>query len=154
WGEAVRAAADPRGDDLADTLDAAITDVDLDLRRPAWWQLVRVAHYVLALAALVGFVWLAVIGVQDWLGMTASNPPDLGAFPLPTLLLAAGVVGGLLLAALSGTLVRAGARHRRAQVAAQLTRVVGEVAERRVLDPVASVLDDHRVARQALVGTA
>jgi hypothetical protein len=70
--------------------------------------------------------------------------------PVPTLML----VGGLVLGAVLGALVRlwagAGARRRGARVRARLHEAVAEVAHRRVLDPVAAVLADHRAAREAL----
>src|SRR5204863_269167 len=54
WGESVREAASPDVDDLAGALDAAVNEVDLTVRRPIWWMLVRVVQYLLATCAVVG----------------------------------------------------------------------------------------------------
>jgi len=48
------------------------------------------------------------------------------------------------------SLVRRGARRRRAEAVEELRAAVGEVAWHRVVGPIAEVLEDHRSVRQAL----
>jgi len=151
WADAVRSAASP-GDDLADALDAAVSGVDLDLRPPPWWRVVSVLQLILAALAVIGFGWLAGIGLAGWLGMTTPTPPYAGGVPLPTLLLAVGLLGGLLAAGVCQVVIASGARQRRRQVADQVMAAISEVADQRVLTPVASVLEDHRLTREALAG--
>jgi hypothetical protein len=112
WADAVRSAAPPPGDDLADRLDAAVRDVDLGLRTPVWWRVVFAIQMLFATAAVGGFVWLAAVGLTGWLGLPTSTPPDVGGVPLPTLLFAAGLLAGILLAAVCRLLVVSGGRRR------------------------------------------
>ena len=48
--------------DLSGALDQAVGGVDLTLQRPGWWPVFTGAQLLLAVTAVVGFVWLAVAG--------------------------------------------------------------------------------------------
>jgi GTP-binding protein EngB required for normal cell division len=151
WGESVRASAAADVDDLAGALDAAVNDVDLTVRRPAWWTAVRVLQYLLVACAVVGFLWLAVLGVLRWQGSPRPGTPFLTSLPLPTALFAGGLLLGALLGWVGSSLVRRGARRRRAEAVDELRAAVGNVAWRRVVGPISAVLDHHRTAREALM---
>ncbi len=150
WADAVRAAGTSPGEDLSDALDQAVLSVDLTLRRPIWWSVFGTAQFLLTAAALVGFGWLATLGIMSWLRLPEVGTPYVGPFPLPTLLFLGGLLGGLLLAVLGRGLVRRGARRRRAAVEEELRAAVARVAWVRVVAPVAEVLDDHKATREAL----
>src|SRR4051794_41472069 len=150
WGESVREAASPDVDDLAGALDAAVNEVDLTVRRPIWWTLVRVVQYLLVTCAVVGFGWLVVLGLLRWKGSVPPATPHLGSVPLPTALFAGGLVLGAMLGWAASALARRGARRRRADAVEQLRAAVGDVAWEGVMAPIAGVLDEHRTARQAL----
>ncbi len=150
WADAVRAAAQPAPDDLADALDQAVVGVDLTARRPVWWSVVGALQVLLAVAALGGLVWLVGLAVMGWLRLPEPSTPSLGPLPWPTLLL----VGGLLLGFLIGVVVRALARstgrRRAARVRRLLREAVAAVGRQQVLGPVEQVLADHRATREAL----
>lgn len=150
WAQAVQTAAQPAVDDLHDALDQAVVGTDLALRRPAWWVVAGWLQRALALAAVAGLVWLVALGVTGWLRLPEPGTPYLGPLPVPTLLL----VGGLVIGALLGVLVRAAAgpaaRRRGRRVRRVLLDAVDGVAQQRVIAPVAAVLDDHRSTREAL----
>jgi GTP-binding protein EngB required for normal cell division len=150
WGEAVQNAATPPGEDVADALDQAVLRTDLGVGRPRWWSVVGALQWLLTTAAMLGLVWLIVLGVVSWLRLPDIRTPDLGPIPVPTALL----VGGLVLGFLLGLAVRmmAGnlARSRRARAAARLDSAIGVVAQQRIIEPVAVVLAAHRRTREAL----
>jgi len=150
WADAVRAAAQPPAGDLTDALDQAVVRTDLGLRRPVVWRFLGAVQALLLLAAVAGLVWLVALAALGALKLPQPSTPYWGPMPVPTLLL----VGGLVLGALLGGLVRfaagAGARRRGARVRSRLNASVAEVAQERVLDPVGQVLTDHRAAREAL----
>jgi GTPase Era involved in 16S rRNA processing len=150
WGESVRASTAPDVDELAGALDAAVNDVDLNVRRPPWWTAVHVVQYLLVACAVVGFGWLALLGVLRWLGSPRPATPYLGSVPLPTALFAGGLLLGALLGVVASSLVRRGARRRRAEAVEQLRAAVGDVAWQRIVGPIAAVLEQHRAAREAL----
>jgi GTPase Era involved in 16S rRNA processing len=153
WGESVREATAVHGDELAGALDAAVNEVDLTVRRPKWWTLVAVVQYLLAACAVVGFLWLALLGVLRWTGQSPPATPYLGSLPLPTALFLGGLILGGLLGWVSTSLVRRGARRRRSAAVEELRAAVGEVAWQRVMTPIATVLGRHRAAREALSGS-
>lgn len=150
WVEAVSDAATPAGPELGDALDQAVVGTSLRMRAPAWWRVFGILQLVLALVAVLGLVWLAVLVVVGWLQLPQIDTPRLGPLPYPLLMFAGGLVLGLLFAALARSLGRRGARRRGASVRAQLTEAVTVVALDRVVGPVRAVLERHRRTRSAL----
>lgn len=150
WADAVADAARPADHDLADELDQAVMRTPLRGRKPMWWALFGLLQVLLAITAVVGLVWLVVIALAGWLQLPQVPTFDVGPFATPFLLLVGGLLGGLLLAAIARWLARIGARKRAALVDKRLRRSIGEVADARVLEPVAAVLDQHARARAGI----
>lgn len=152
WVLAVRSASGWHrgGSGLSMALDSAIRGVDLRQQRPVWWPVARAAQMVLAVGAALGFGWLAVIGVLDWIRNAPSGVPFLGPLPVPTAMLLGGLgLGGALTAAFR-VVVDAQARQQRRKLSAELDAAVAEIAQTWVLAPVRDVLDDHREVREAI----
>jgi GTPase Era involved in 16S rRNA processing len=150
WSDAVHAAASPPGADVADALDQAVLSTDLGLGRPRWWSVVGGLQWLLTTAAMLGLVWLIVLGVFSWLQLPEIRTPDLGPVPVPTALLIGGLVLGFLLGLAVRMLAANMARTRRARAAARLDGAIGAVARDRIVQPVAAVLTAHRRTREAL----
>lgn len=162
WVASVRRAAAPPTEDVADALDRAVVGVELPRRSPAWWRVADVVQSLLALAALVGALWLVAIGVLAWLQLPALPTWHVGPrttdgdrlLPLPTTLLVGGLLVGLLLAVVSARLAAIGARRVRRRAAQALDAAVREAAADAVLAPVADVLADHARVRELLTTQA
>ncbi len=150
WAEAVTDAAAPTDDRLYERLDRIVVTTPLRANPPKWWQLMGWLQWVLGLFAVVGLAWLVVLGVVGWLQLPPIDTPKVGPFPLPTLLLLAGVLLGLLGAWVARVLGRVGARHRRAVVGKRLRSAIGDVATEQLVEPVRSVLARHRETRERL----
>jgi GTP-binding protein EngB required for normal cell division len=150
WAEAVADAATPPGPELADALDQAVVGTSLKMRAPLWWRVFGAAQLVLALVAVLGLLWLAVLVVMGWLALPEIDTPRLGPLPYPLLMFAGGLLLGLGLAALARALGRRGARHRGQQIRRRLTDKVAEVAAERIVGPVRAVLERHRLTRESL----
>ena len=150
WADAVSDAARPHDDDLADELDQAVLRTPLREKNPRWWSLVGGLQVALALAAVVGLLWLLVVGVVAWLQLPELPTPDVGPVALPTVLLLGGLIGGLLLAALSRWFAAVGARRRARAVEKRLRAAVAEVAQGSVIEPVEAVLQRHQVTREGI----
>ena len=151
WADAVADAARPGDDDLADALDQAVLRTPLRARAPMWWVLFGVLQLVFALLAVVGLLWLVVVGVASWLQLPAVPTVDVGPFATPFLLLVGGLLAGLLLAALARWLARIGARRRAKVIDRRLRQSIGEVADERVIEPVERVLADHGRTRESVL---
>jgi GTPase Era involved in 16S rRNA processing len=149
WADSVRAVAARPEVDLSDALDEAIGTVDLALPRPSWWQVVNALQVLLAVTAVVGFGWLAAVGVLAFLQVPVDTP-FVGYAPMPTLLLFGGLLGGAAVSLAVRQAVSAGARRRRMVVAAAMREAVQNVAWSHVVAPIAEVLTDHRTVRESL----
>ncbi|MBW8171766.1 50S ribosome-binding GTPase [Ornithinimicrobium sp. Arc0846-15] len=149
WADAVSRAASPDDSSLADGLDQAVFSTSLRTGNPFWWSLLRFLQFVLAVATVVGFVWLAAIGVIGWLQMDI-GVPTWGPLPIPAVLFVGGILAGLLLAMIARAMAGAGAKRRRALVEKRMDESVGKVAKQHIRVPVTTVLDRHRQTRQQL----
>ncbi|GAB3311726.1 ABC transporter [Epidermidibacterium keratini] len=154
WAQAVERAASPqpqdsRSDELSDALDQAVLSTPLSGRTPIWWRVVGVLQWLFALTAVAGLGWLLVLVVLGWLQLNVDTPAW-GPIPIPTLLLAGGLVLGLVTTALMKIAARIGARRRRERVRDRLYRAIGDVADKQIIEPVAAVLAAHRRTRELL----
>ena len=152
WADAVRSAAAAPGADLTDALDTAVTSVDLGSAEPSWWRGTATLQVLFAVCAVIGFGWLALLGVLGWLRLPDTDPPRIGTVPVPTVMLLAGVAAGLVLAGLGRWLTGVGARRRREKIAGRLRAAIAREAHARVLQPVTQVLERHRAVREYLQG--
>lgn len=154
WRDAARRAARAEPAALADELDQAVVGVDLGVERPRlWMRSVRLAQWLLLLTGLVGAAWLLLNAFATFLVVPLPDVAlggDVGAVPLPTLLLVTGVLGGVLLAAGSRALVGWSASRSSRRAERALREAVEEVARRRILEPVDQVARDQRAARAAV----
>jgi GTP-binding protein EngB required for normal cell division len=154
WAYAVRSASGWHrgGSGLSAALDSAVRGVNLIRPAPVWWLVVGIAQALIAVIAVLGFAWLAVIGALDWVRSSPIVVPFLGPLPLPTAMLLGGLLFGWVLIVLSGFLIDLGARQRRLQLAGEIDAAVSGVAQSWVLTPVDEVLADHQEVRETLAG--
>jgi hypothetical protein len=151
WAHAVREASLSRHTDLNDRLDRALGDTDLGASRiPVWAGLVRVLQWLLLLAALAGLAWLGALFAVRYLTVDLPETPDVAGYPLPLLLLAGGVVLGILFSLFCRVLVRATARRRARTADKRLRARISEVAQELVVAPVQDVLAGYDATRQGI----
>lgn len=135
---------------LADELDQAVAATPLTRsRRPAWWRAVGALQWLWLSAAVAGGGWLAALAGLDALRIPVPEQPAVGAVPLPTGLLAAGLLLGLLTSLLAGLAGGIGARRQAGRATAALRTAVALVADRVVVAPVAVLTDAHARCRAA-----
>jgi GTP-binding protein EngB required for normal cell division len=147
WADAVADAATPPGPELADSLDQAVMRTPLRARDPLWWSVLGYAQTVLALASVVGLVWLVVLGVVGWLQLPEIGTPRLGPLPWPFVLLAGGLLLGWLLALVARAFAKVGARRRADLIGGRLREAVDGVARAKIIAPVQEVLRRHASTR-------
>jgi hypothetical protein len=151
WADAVADAANPRGELVADRLDQAVVRTSLRARDPFWWSVLGLLQILLAITAVAGFVWLAVLFVLGWLQMDALfETPTWGPVPVPALMFLGGLLAGVLLAALARFLAAIGGRRRARTMERRLRTSIETVATETVVDPTRAVLDRHRRTRELL----
>ncbi|MDQ3758950.1 MAG: 50S ribosome-binding GTPase [Actinomycetota bacterium] len=154
WPRLLRAAGTAREPELVERLDQAIAGTQLPRRRPLWWALGGVLQKALALVAVAGALWLAVIVALGFLQLDATLPlPELEGLPLPTLLLVGGLVLGALFAWAGRIANGIGARRRAARAKRALHARVEEVTGELVIEPLEAEIQAHERLCGAL-GTA
>ena len=151
WATAVRSASVSRLPDLGDRLDRAVGTTDLGAARiPVWAGLVRVLQYVLIISALVGAGWLALLAFGSYARLPEPPTPEVGSFPVPTLLLLGGVLLGLLLALVCRWLVALTARNRARAADKRLRDAISEVSAELVVAPIRAELASYAEVREGL----
>jgi GTP-binding protein EngB required for normal cell division len=150
WSEAVSDATEPDVERLDEALDRAIVATSLRGRNPLWWRVMGLLQWLLGVAAVLGLVWLVVLGVVGWLQLPEIDTPRLGPLPYPFLLLVGGLLLGALCAGLARLLGQAGARRRRQAISGRLNEAIETVATERLVKPVRLVLARHRTTRTKL----
>lgn len=150
WSQAVTDAATPEDHDLSDDLDQAVLHTPLRTRNPVWWTVMGGLQWLLGSAAVVGLLWLVVISVAGWLQLPELPAPTLGPLAWPFVLFGAGVLLGLVAAAITRAVARAGAARRAAQADHRLREAIHEVTVERIVGPVVAVLERHRRTRELL----
>ena len=151
WPEAVAAASRSRLHDVPDALDVAVARADLGVAtRPLWWRAVGSAQWLGALVALAGLTWLIVRYLLLFLGLPDLSGPDVGRVPLPTVMLAGGLLFGLLTSIVVRPIVNRAARRVRLRVERRLRLAIAEVAATYIVAPIREVLRAYADARHAL----
>jgi len=140
WRHRLATVAGAGRSDLDDALDRSVGTARLPTDRPRWWTAIGWLQRVLAVVLVVGLVWLAAIFVVAWLNLPDLPTPDVGAFPLPTVLAIGGALAGLLLAAIARWATAAGARRRSAVTRRRLTDATTAVGRELVVAPVEAEL--------------
>ncbi len=143
WARKLRAAAASHRTDLVGELGNRITTVaGATTAPPRWWAGVGWLQRLLALAAAAGGIWLLVLLILDWLRIPTDRlTPEVGGWPIPTLLLLGGAALGLLLAAAAGLFAGLGARRRSRRAGKQIIAAIEDVAANLVVAPVDAELE-------------
>lgn len=151
WRRAVRTAAHGGSADVHDALDRAVVDTDLGVDRlPLWWRAVGSLQWVLVAAALAGAGWLGLLAVGGYLRLPEPPTPEVVGLAVPTLLLVAGVLLGLVIGWASRAVAAGGAVARRRRAESRLRTSIERVADELMLAPVTEELARHHRAREAL----
>jgi GTP-binding protein EngB required for normal cell division len=145
WRDDLRRTLDVREERLADRLDRAVAGTDLGPAKPPGWTApLGALQWLLAATALVGALWLLALVGLGFLQLDDVVPlPRVEGLPLPTLLLAGGLLAGFLLAVLARPFVRASARRQARRAERRLREAVEQVAREELLDPLEAEVAAH-----------
>jgi GTPase Era involved in 16S rRNA processing len=137
WRAAIRSAAREGRDQLPDALDQAIAGTELLAGRKAWWWgMFNVIQWLALVTALGGLGWLGALAGLGYLQLPVPDVPRVEGWPVPTLMIAGGVLLGIVLALAGKFLAAAAAGLRGAAAAKKLRSAVAAVADRLVVEPV------------------
>ncbi|WP_067434282.1 YfjP family GTPase [Nocardioides jensenii] len=151
WQASIRRASVSNSAQIGDELDTALASTDLGVAKLPWWaSTVRVLQWLLILTALAGGVWLGVLAVMAYLHMPEPPTPDLGGFPVPTLMLLGGVLLGVILALICKVLVSLTARSRARAADRNLRSGIRGISQSLVIQPIEAELDAYDRVREGL----
>jgi hypothetical protein len=135
---------------LPDALDQAIAGTDLAANRKSWWWGVfNVVQWLALLTVLGGLGWLGVLAGLGYFQMPVPEVPRVEGWPVPTLMIAGGIVLGIFLAIAGQLIAAAAAKARAAKARRRLNAAVAAVAQEFVVEPV-----EIEVSRQAAFDAA
>jgi len=151
WQASILEAARSKMDDLPDALDQAVARTHFGLSRTRrWWHVVGALQWLAVTAAALGLLWLAVRYVLFALALPEPPMPPVGRIPLPTALLAGGLLVGLLISALVRPVVRLAAKRQRRRMQRKMRNGIEQVTADLVLAPAAQVITAYTQAGQSL----
>lgn len=157
WERSIREAARSRQEELPDALDQALIHTDLSRgARSWWWAPLDIMQWLTLLTAVAGLLWLTVLfGMQyAQIPLPATPVVEGTTLPVPTLLVATGLVVGLVLGVLGGIFARWHGRWRAHQVAKRLRAQIAAAAHDNVIVAVEQELSVHDGVGQALARAA
>lgn len=155
WRAGVRGAAEQSLDALPAGLDLALARTSLPARGSWWWALVGVIQWVAIVAGVSGALWLLGAALLPTIGMPALSIPRVETGPLqgwaiPTVLIIATVLVGVLLGLLSSVLSAATAAGRRRTSRRRLLSSIEDVVQHDIVGPISVELDRARTVSAAL----
>jgi energy-coupling factor transporter ATP-binding protein EcfA2 len=155
WRAVLRGAAREGREQLPDALDQAIASTDLKAgRRSWWWTVFNVIQWLALLTALGGFAWLGVLAALGYLQLPVPDVPMVEGWPVPTVMIAAGALLGIVLAIAAKFIAGAVARARGAAARRRLRAAVDAVAGKLIVEPVEAEVGRLRSFRKALQAAA
>jgi GTP-binding protein EngB required for normal cell division len=145
WPDGIKRSVAESTETLLDELDGSISQTDLqESDRPAWWSVANGLQTLLAVVAVVGFLWLGLLFGLEWLQIPRPPTPEVESIPWPTLALVGGLLAGFVLSFIFQLLARVGAGRRRKRASRALRSGVKEIAERTVTGPIEQEIGRHR----------
>ena len=153
WSHSIRAAARTFEGQLPGEIERAAATVHYEAQKKRWWwHLLNALQWVGLATALVGLLWLTGLAVAGYFQLVLPAPPTIEGFPLPvpTLLVATGILLGILTAALGRGIAAVGYRIYAKNIRRQLETNLADVAARCVTAPVQDELARLQGYRQAL----
>lgn len=153
WRALARAAGERASTDLGDAVDLALASTDLPTRAGWWWPIPTIVQWLALAAALVGVGWLLLAAFGAGLPIPRVQIPIVEGWSVPVLLIAGGLLLGILVALANGAIAAGVGASRRRRTRRALVAAVRSVTDAVVVAPVDTALQrarDYDAARIAL----
>ena len=153
WAAAVTDRAGQASKQVPEALDRAVARTRVPAQPSKAWSLLTIVQWLALVAALIGVLWYLLVafvpGILTPL-LGTDLVPDVEGWPIPTLLIMAGLLTGLiigLISAVFGGMLGSGVRRR---TKAALRREIAIVSEETVVAPLSEVREDYARFAQRL----
>jgi hypothetical protein len=148
WARSVRGAARSHAAELPESLGIALMDALPAFNQvPGWWWLVKTWQYFLVLVSGLSVVWIALLLLYGVAGPDGGDPNALlggtGLIPYVAILVACTLGMGVLTSAACRNMVALQAAKHGQRMESHMRERIEQVADEKVLDPVAAELDRY-----------
>ena len=157
WASAIADRTEEISQDLPSELDQAAARTKLPAQPSKGWNVLAVVQWLALLAALVGVIWYLVVafvpGVLTPL-LGGDLVPDVEGWPIPTLLILAGLLTGILIGLVTtvfGGIIGARVKRKTRQA---LTKEVAATSQTAVVEPLQRIRDDYDRFAQTITTAA
>ena len=141
WPQLARDRIARNDGELRDELDQAVRKSDPgSWRKPLWWTAMGALQAVAALAVVVGVIWLGVLFAFSYFRLPEPPTPSIDRFEVPPVLVFGGLVLGLAFTLIVRLASAVGSKRRGRAARKRMITGVDEVADRRVVEPLAQEL--------------
>ncbi|MGV1004193.1 MAG: dynamin family protein [Candidatus Nanopelagicales bacterium] len=158
WVRSTRAVAMGTVDDLIPALDSAVVRAEVGRpKQPKWWAAVGALQWLFLIVAATGALWLLGLAGMSFAALPPPETPLVGGLPVPTVMLVGGLLIGLVIAVMTGLLVRNSAERAAKSARAAVAESVAQVARTHVVEPIdaeLATLSDFRIGLLAARGDA
>ncbi|MDO5644464.1 MAG: 50S ribosome-binding GTPase [Dermabacter sp.] len=133
WPRRLRHVVEPERERLPDTVDYALTHTEIDAKRRAWWWTpLNIVQWLAVAMVAAGLLWLLALAGLGFFQIPLPAMPMLEGLwvpvPVPTAMIVAGLVIGVLVAIAAGFFNRVAAARQRARARRDLRASIrGEV---------------------------
>lgn len=155
WRALAREAGEQASARLGDEVDRALASTELPTRAGWWWPIPTIVQWVALAGALVGVVWLLLAAFGAGLPIPRVEIPMIEGWSVPVLLIAGGVLLGILVALANGGIATAVGAARRRRTRRALVAAVRIVTDEVIVAPVETTLGRARAfeaARSRIAG--
>lgn len=150
WQQAIKSADSMDNNLLRDALDQAVLAVPITRPQPVWWKIFSTCQILLALSLIVGLGITVVQALAGWFSIQLFNEPVLGPIPLPPILVAFGLLGGVAFSIFGLYLSKWRATKHADQVREEIMDSIADMAHIKMARPLTNILEQHARTRDCL----
>nr|WP_232488142.1 GTPase [Brevibacterium antiquum] len=147
WQSAVAEAEKASTAELSETLDSAVTAVDIKPQTPGWWSLARFLQIIFFIATILGLLGVIATAI---LAIVVPGALPGWSWIVSIGLLVVGIIGSVVTSVIAKSARNKGANQAASDVDRKLREAVGSVAQSSYLEPVNAVIGEHRRAYETL----
>ena len=155
WRALARDAGEQASATLGDEVDRALASTTLPTKAGWWWPIPAIVQWVALAAALVGVGWLLLAAFGAGLPIPRVEIPNIEGWSVPVLLIAGGILLGIVVALGNGAIAAGVGAARRRRTRRALVAAVAAVTDAVVVAPVGAALQrasDFESARRRVSG--
>lgn len=151
WRHGLSAASKKASRDLQENLDGAVAKADYGMEKAWWWSAAKVLQGVFLAFALVGALWYLAAWVTVALALPLVVIPKVEGWPVPGLLIVAGLLAGVLFSLLFGGFASIGGRRRKRLATRSLRAELEATTRREVVEPLTQANQRLATLQEALL---